>query len=111
MVYDGSMMGVTNQPPDLLPGTLDLLILRMLVAGPLYGYAIADSAGPLGFSLAEVAYFTEHASPFTGFVVIRRGGGDQTLGDEVAVLLVAASLCAAFLPRSPRQAHRTRSSR
>jgi PadR family transcriptional regulator, regulatory protein PadR len=35
-------MGITNQPPDLLPGTLDLLILRTLVAGPLHGYAIAD---------------------------------------------------------------------
>ena len=35
-------MGLTNQAPDLLPGTLDLLILRTLVAGPLHGYAIAD---------------------------------------------------------------------
>jgi transcriptional regulator len=35
-------MGLTNQPPDLLPGTLDLLILRALVAGPLHGYAIAE---------------------------------------------------------------------
>ena len=35
-------MGLTNQPPDLLPGTLDLLILRTLVAGPLHGYGIAD---------------------------------------------------------------------
>lgn len=35
-------MGITNQPPDLLPGTLDLLILRTLVRGPLHGYGIAD---------------------------------------------------------------------
>jgi transcriptional regulator len=35
-------MGLTNEPPDLLPGTLDLLILRTLVSGPLHGYAIAD---------------------------------------------------------------------
>jgi transcriptional regulator len=35
-------MGVTNQPPDLLPGTLDMLILRTLGRGPLHGYAIAD---------------------------------------------------------------------
>jgi len=35
-------MGLTNQPPDLLPGTLDLLILRTLVAGQLHGYGIAD---------------------------------------------------------------------
>ena len=35
-------MGITNHPPDLLPGTLDLLILRTLVAGPLHGYGIAE---------------------------------------------------------------------
>jgi PadR family transcriptional regulator, regulatory protein PadR len=35
-------MGITNQPPDLLPGTLDMLILRTLGRGPLHGYAIAD---------------------------------------------------------------------
>jgi PadR family transcriptional regulator PadR len=35
-------MGLTNQPPDLLPGTLDLLILRTLVAGPQHGYGIAQ---------------------------------------------------------------------
>src|SRR4051812_49918729 len=35
-------MGLTNQPPDLLPGTLDLLILRTLLAGPLHGYGIAE---------------------------------------------------------------------
>jgi PadR family transcriptional regulator PadR len=35
-------MALTNQPPDLLPGTLDLLLLRALVAGPLHGYGIAD---------------------------------------------------------------------
>jgi PadR family transcriptional regulator PadR len=35
-------MGVTNQPPDLLPGTLDLLILRTLHRGPMHGYGIAE---------------------------------------------------------------------
>jgi PadR family transcriptional regulator, regulatory protein PadR len=35
-------MGLTNQPPDLLPGTLDLLILRTLVHGPQHGYGIAQ---------------------------------------------------------------------
>ena len=28
--------------PDLLPGTLDLLILKTLARGPLHGYAIAQ---------------------------------------------------------------------
>ena len=35
-------MGITNQPPDLLPGTLDLLILRTLVRGAMHGYGIAQ---------------------------------------------------------------------
>jgi PadR family transcriptional regulator PadR len=35
-------MGTTNEPPDLLPGTLDLLILRSLARGALHGYAIAQ---------------------------------------------------------------------
>jgi PadR family transcriptional regulator, regulatory protein PadR len=35
-------MGVTNQPPDLLPGTLDLLILRTLQRGAMHGYGIAE---------------------------------------------------------------------
>ena len=34
-------MGLTNQAPDLLPGTLDLLILRTLLPGPSHGHAIA----------------------------------------------------------------------
>jgi len=35
-------MGRPNTPPDLLPGTLDLLILRTLATGPKHGYGIAE---------------------------------------------------------------------
>jgi transcriptional regulator len=35
-------MGASTDPPDLLPGTLDLLILRSLVRGPLHGYGIVQ---------------------------------------------------------------------
>lgn len=31
-----------NEPPDLLPGTLDLLILRTLTRGEMHGYGIAQ---------------------------------------------------------------------
>ncbi len=31
-----------NDAPEILPGTLDLLILRTLVAGPMHGYGIAQ---------------------------------------------------------------------
>ena len=47
-------MGITNQPPDLLPGTLDLLILRTLVAGPLHGYAIADRLKIVSLDVLQV---------------------------------------------------------
>jgi transcriptional regulator len=32
---------MTAPKPDLLPGTLDLLVLKTLLVGPLHGYAIA----------------------------------------------------------------------
>jgi PadR family transcriptional regulator PadR len=35
-------MAVTNTPPDLLRGTVDLLILRTLAQASLHGYAIAQ---------------------------------------------------------------------
>lgn len=35
-------MGLTNTPSDLLPGTLDLLILKTLVSGAKHGYAIVE---------------------------------------------------------------------
>ena len=35
-------MGKPPNPTDLLPGTLDLLILRALVPGPMHGYGIAS---------------------------------------------------------------------
>jgi PadR family transcriptional regulator PadR len=47
-------MGLTNQPPDLLPGTLDLLILRTLVAGPLHGYGIAERLKVLSRDVLQV---------------------------------------------------------
>ena len=47
-------MGLTNQPPDLLPGTLDLLILRTLVAGSLHGYGIAERLKILSQEVLQV---------------------------------------------------------
>jgi transcriptional regulator len=35
-------MGLTNAPSDLLPGTLELLILKALAPGPKHGYAILE---------------------------------------------------------------------
>src|SRR4029079_6404563 len=35
-------MGLTNTPSDLLPGTLELLILKTLVSGARHGYGIVE---------------------------------------------------------------------
>ena len=35
-------MGLTNTPSDLLPGTLELLILKSLANGAKHGYAIVE---------------------------------------------------------------------
>lgn len=35
-------MARTAKPPDLLPGTLDMLVLRALQSGTLHGYGIAQ---------------------------------------------------------------------
>ena len=37
-----SLMGLTNTPSDLLPGTLELLVLKALAAGPKHGYGIVE---------------------------------------------------------------------
>ena len=35
-------MGATKEKSDLLPGTLDMLVLKILMSGHLHGYAIAQ---------------------------------------------------------------------
>ena len=35
-------MGLTKTPSDLLPGTLELLILKAVAAGPKHGYGIVE---------------------------------------------------------------------
>lgn len=40
--------------PDLLPGTLDLLILRTLQAGPLHGWSISDRIQQLSEDVLQI---------------------------------------------------------
>ena len=39
---------------ELLPGTLDLLVLRTLVRGPMHGYGIAQRVGELSKDVLQV---------------------------------------------------------
>jgi PadR family transcriptional regulator PadR len=43
-----------KNPPDLLPGTLDLLVLRTLTRGPLHGYGIAQRVKQLSQNVLHV---------------------------------------------------------
>jgi PadR family transcriptional regulator, regulatory protein PadR len=44
----------TESAPELLPGTLDLLILKALAAGPLHGYGIARRLRTMSGEVLEV---------------------------------------------------------
>src|SRR5215813_10737483 len=43
-----------KHPPDLLPGTLDLLVLRVLTRGPLHGYGIAQRVKDISRDVLQV---------------------------------------------------------
>lgn len=45
---------MTTKPAELLPGTLDLLILRTLVRGPNHGYGIAQRVKELSQDVFQV---------------------------------------------------------
>jgi transcriptional regulator len=43
-----------KNPPDLLPGTLDLLVLRTLTRGPMHGYGIAQRVKEVSGEVLQV---------------------------------------------------------
>jgi len=47
-------VAITNDPPDLLPGTLDLLILKTLLRGPAHGYGIAQHVRQVSDDVLQV---------------------------------------------------------
>src|SRR5436305_14711133 len=47
-------MGERSDSPQLLPGTLDLLILRTLFAGPMHGYGIAQRLKTISADVLQV---------------------------------------------------------
>ena len=47
-------MGLPSAAPDLLPGTLDMLILRTLVGGPAHGYGIAQQIRQVSEDVLQV---------------------------------------------------------
>ena len=51
---DGKQGTTVKNSPDLLPGTLDLLVLRTLVREPLHGYGIAQRVKELSQNVLQV---------------------------------------------------------
>lgn len=47
-------MGKANAPSELLPGTLDLLVLRVLTGGSMHGYGIAQRVKLVSEGVLEV---------------------------------------------------------
>lgn len=47
-------MGKTISAPELLPGTLDLLLLRVLMLGPMHGYGIAQRVRQVSEEVLQV---------------------------------------------------------
>src|SRR5512143_2224303 len=47
-------MGSNNSASELLPGTLDLLVLRVLAAGRMHGYGIAQRVKTLSEDVLQV---------------------------------------------------------
>ncbi len=47
-------MGTRTTPPDLLPGTLGMLILRVLARGPAHGYGIAQQIKGISEDVLQV---------------------------------------------------------
>lgn len=74
-------MGLTNEPPDLLPGTLDMLILRSLVRGPLHGYGIAERLRQVSEEVLQVGesslYPALQRLLFNGWVKAEWGASDN----------------------------------
>src|SRR6266404_1613913 len=55
-------MGITNQSPDLLPGTLDLLILKALMRGAMHGYGIAQNLKDVSDDVLQVGESSLYAA-------------------------------------------------
>lgn len=54
IVYRLETLVASKSSADLLPGTLDLLVLRTLVRGPMHGYGIAQRVKELSRDVLQV---------------------------------------------------------
>jgi transcriptional regulator len=72
---------VTRPAPDLLPGTLDLLILRLLARQSLHGYGIAQRLKALSNDVLQVGesslYPALQRLLFNGYVDAEWGASDN----------------------------------
>jgi PadR family transcriptional regulator, regulatory protein PadR len=67
-----------EEPIDLLPGTLDLLILRTLLFGPIHGHAIAKSIERTSQDVLRV----DHGSLYPALQRLERRGLIRHFGEQ-----------------------------
>ena len=67
-------MGSTPEVPEFLPGTLELLILKILVPGPHHGYRVAQRLKAMSdevLQVGESCALPRHAAPAAQGVGVR----------------------------------------
>ena len=69
-------MGTEKNKADLLPGTLDMLVLKILMSGHLHGYAIAQLIQQLSDDLLRV----EEGSLYPALQKLELNGGSLANG-------------------------------
>jgi len=82
-----------NKPAELLPGTLDLLVLRTLVRGPNHGYGIAQRVRELSEDVFQVGesslYPALQRLTLDGYVETEWGQSDNNRRARFYTLTVA----------------------
>ena len=88
-------MGTNKPKADLLPGTLDMLVLKILMRGHLHGYAIAQLIQQLSDDLLRV----EEGSLYPALQRLELNGvgaGNGSVG--IGALLITVAAGAGYIP-------------
>src|SRR5438093_12836818 len=90
-------MNVSREAPDLLPGTLDLLILVALAHGSKHGYGIAEHLKSMSADVLQVGesslYPALQRLLLNGWVKAQRGASENNRRARYYTLTPAANNC------------------
>ena len=86
-------MGTKNTPAELLPGTLDLLLLKVLALGPMHGYGIAQRLRQVSEDVLQVGesslYPALQRLLINGWVVAEWGASENNRRARYYILTAA----------------------